>query len=106
MTLIYGLTDPQTKEIRYIGKTATSLSERVSKHYYECRREKHHRARWIRSLLNRGLQPESIILEEVPEEDWQWYEKWWIVYGKTQGWGLTNGTIGHIKAGRTWGWLI
>lgn len=93
---IYALLDPRNEEIRYVGKTEGVLTHRLSVHISDakCGRDKCHRANWIRSLLRQDLKPSIQLIEEVPDEDWQWYETWWIVYGRVIGWNLTNSTLG------------
>lgn len=59
---IYGLIDPTTRVIRYVGK-ANNPAERLRKHL-RCH-QKCHRINWIQSLVSSGLQPELVILEEV-----------------------------------------
>jgi len=90
---IYGLIDPRTNEIRYIGYTPDP-NKRLKGHLYNCRWEKTHKANWIKSLLKLGLKPEMIILQEVPESEWQIAEQAWIRFGWEEGWRLTNGTMG------------
>jgi hypothetical protein len=93
---IYGLVDPRTNEIGYIGKTVMNLPKRLSYHVYEANtsQKNYHRLRWVRKILSLGMMPEIILLEEVPFDDWEWYETWWIKYGRVVGWDLTNGTSG------------
>lgn len=73
---IYGLTDPRTGVIRYVGKTILSLRKRLRLHESDARRNTHRRsARWIRGLQRTGLTPGVVALEET--EDAQ-REVWWI----------------------------
>jgi len=58
--VIYGLHDPETGELRYIGQTTTSLKERLWSHLGPSnRRKNYYSARWINSLIVRGLKPEA-----------------------------------------------
>lgn len=89
---IYGLVDPETDEIRYIGKSIRP-TERLMNHCNEvsgC-----HRSNWIQSLKKCGLKPEMVILERIVG-DWPWQEseKRWIAYGRANGWNLVNNTDG------------
>lgn len=89
---IYGLADPDTGEIRYIGKSIRP-HERLANHCNE--RSACHRTNWIRSVLARGKRPALIILETLPPTaDWQASERRWIAHGHEQGWHLTNSTSG------------
>lgn len=95
ITHIYGLVDPFTREIRYIGKTILNPSQRLCSHVSEARRSDidrrhYHKNRWISNLLAKGAYPEVIILETVLSDDWQDAEKRWIQKGRDLGWRLTN----------------
>lgn len=89
---IYGLIDPRTNQIRYIGQSVRP-KERLTNH---CNEKAHcHRAHWIQSLARDGLKPILLILDTVePGADWRCVERDWIAYGRTQGWPLTNNTDG------------
>ena len=89
---IYGLVDPISNEIRYVGKSVDPEG-RLEQHIKD---QSHvYRTYWIRSLLKRGLKPTCIILERVePSNDWEASERYWIAYGHEQGWRLTNLTSG------------
>lgn len=91
--LIYGLIDPITLLIRYVGLTSTGT-----------KRPTHHRRascpdtycrRWVTSLQRLGLDYEIVTLEVVDEEKrLAETERWWIAYGRACGWPLTNLTEG------------
>jgi hypothetical protein len=66
---IYGLVDPRTKKIMYVGKSK-SAKRRFKEHCKEMRR-KTPLYKWIADLLDYGMQPEMIILRKVKESDWQ-----------------------------------
>lgn len=89
---IYGLCDPESGLIRYIGKSIRP-NERLTNHMSDqgtC-----HRTNWLRSLKSRGLKPTLVILQELPDNAiWQDAEKAWIAYGRSQGWPLVNNTSG------------
>lgn len=90
---IYGLTDPETDEVRYIGKSIRPF-ERFQNHMHEppsnC-----HRSHWIQSLKKRGLEPGMVIFEEIIGAwPWQESERYWIARGRRLGWRLTNNTSG------------
>lgn len=89
---IYHLTDPRTGEIRYVGMTVRSLSQRLSGH----RREKgrHHKAMWVRQLAQLGMRPEITLIQEVPVQVWAEAEKYWIRFFRSIGCSLTNSTDG------------
>ena len=90
---IYGLRDPRTEEIRYVGKSIRP-QERLTNHMNEppssC-----HRSHWIQELKAMGLRPALVLLERVDGAwSWQESERRWIAYGRAQGWPLTNNTDG------------
>lgn len=89
---IYGLADPDTGEIRYIGKSIR-VYDRLSNHCND--RSRNHRTNWIKTLLQVGKKPALVILEELPHDaDWQDSERRWIAHARSNGWRLTNGTDG------------
>ena len=93
---IYGLRDIRSpEEIRYVGKTI-HLRNRTWAHINEALRTETntHKANWIRSLLAEGVEPEAIILEEVPAGEWREAEKHWIHVLSIPGHRLTNATEG------------
>jgi hypothetical protein len=90
-TFIYTLSDPETNEIRYIGK-ADDLTRRLSGHLND--RKVSHKRHWISSLKRRGLKPLIQVIEEVPIDSWGERERYWIDFYRTQGCHLTNTALG------------
>ncbi len=89
-TFIYGLKDPLTKEIRYIGKS-DSPSSRYQNHLSMSAADvNRHKKNWIKSLQQQMMRPELVILERVNDESWEERERWWIAKGRKDGWPLTN----------------
>lgn len=92
---IYVLIDPRTNEIRYVGKTVQSLSERLTGHRHAARRGgKSHRDRWIAQLLRCGYDVRIERVQLVSSECWEEAEKHWIAYYWSIGCPLTNMTDG------------
>jgi hypothetical protein len=62
-TTIYGLCDPETGEVRYIGKTTRVLTVRLSAHMSSTRRGgRTHRDNWMRSLgAPPGIRPILVV---------------------------------------------
>lgn len=91
---IYGLKDPVTNEIRYIGKTSQKLIRRWGNHLSEARNSLNNRYknRWIKGLLDKGQYPTIEILDRV--EDWNFWERFYILKYKKLGNKLTNLTKG------------
>jgi hypothetical protein len=89
--LVYGLIDPRTRLIFYIGLSSSALH-----------RPKQHRRRSnsgcrdvVHELQKLGLDYEIAVLEEVrAESELPATERWWIAYGRACGWPLTNCTRG------------
>lgn len=92
-TFIYGLQDPRTGEIRYIGK-ADDLKRRMRCHRYEAGRLKTHRCNWLFSLQKEKLRPILVILDIVPKLNWQFFERAYIKVYRECGVNLVNGTDG------------
>lgn len=92
ITKIYGLADPRTGHLRYVGKTVRSLKERLAGHT-EVRHRKFHNARWVNSLWNKGLRPEIFLIEEVSGTGSD-EERFYIAYFRSVGCDLTNATEG------------
>ena len=64
--IIYALQDPQTFEIRYIGKSANGL-RRPRAHTYplSLKRDKTYKGNWLRSLINNGFKPIIKVVQEL-----------------------------------------
>lgn len=91
---IYYLSDIQGN-IRYVGKTKNIPRKRLYKHIEECKSDKPtHKINWIKSLLNKGERPIIEVVDEVPEQEWQFWEEYWISQFRQWGFNLTNLTNG------------
>lgn len=93
-TFIYGLCDPLTQQLRYIGKSndpSVRNYEHTSARFLKSKTHKNH---WIKSLQSKALRPELFIIEEVLRDGWQEDERFWIAYFKSIGANLTNSTAG------------
>lgn len=88
-TFIYALNCPITGATRYIGK-AGNPKHRLSCHLHA--RENCHRTNWIRSLGGRS--PILEVLDEVPENEWMFWEVEYIRLYRALGFKLVNGTSG------------
>jgi hypothetical protein len=95
-TIIYTLSDPTTKEIKYVGKTKSSLKYRLSQHIHESLIDtKTHKKAWIKGLIMQDLLPVIEELEIIDNNDcWKKSEKYWIAQFKCWGFNLTNMTDG------------
>jgi hypothetical protein len=90
-TYIYTLEHPETKEIKYIGKT--NNPQRRLRHHLAKKKSKCYVNSWLDSLKNKGLKPIMTIIDET-EEDWQSLEIYWIAQFKAWGFNLCNHTLG------------
>lgn len=91
---IYALAEPETGEIRYIGKTIKKPEERYYSHIYSPN-NKMYVGRWIIKLAKKNLLPKLVILEKnIPLDKLDEREIFWIKNGREAGWRLTNTTDG------------
>jgi len=89
---IYTLSDPETDQVRYVGKTIQPLLKRYSKHLSDPRIN--HRTCWIKSIINKGLLPKIEIIDIVDAAGWEIMEIYWISQLKCWGFDLVNYTVG------------
>jgi hypothetical protein len=94
-TIIYSLSDPINKQIKYVGKTCVNINARYAQHIYQWKRSKKltHVNAWIKNLYLKNQKPIIEILDEVIE-DWAYWESYWIQQCKTWGYDLCNHTLG------------
>jgi len=90
-TFIYALKEPETGEIRYVGKS-NDPKKRLEDHM-SCQGN-HHRACWVKNLKHRGLRPILEVIDEIPLEYWRQLEVAYISFYREQGCDLVNGTLG------------
>ena len=98
-TFIYGLVDPRTQELRYVGKT-DNLKKRYKEHHCDLR-EDSYRTRWLKSLKRDGIKCEMFVIEEVPLSGWEEAERFWIGYFRFVGAQLVNGSDGGDSGPQT-----
>lgn len=92
LAYIYGLHDPRTGELRYIGKSVRPR-QRVRNQMNE--RANTHRGHWLAELRRLGVEPIQVIIDAVPaDSDWQAIERVYIAAARASGARLTNGTDG------------
>lgn len=93
MTFIYGLIDPFTFKVRYIGKTKKKLKERLSAHCRDV--SKTHKSYWIQKILSKNRRPIIVVLKVLSDdEDWISEEIKWIKIARKYNWPLVNSTDG------------
>jgi hypothetical protein len=91
MTTIYTLTDPRDLVIKYVGK-----SIRPEKRFIEHLKESgsYKKINWIQKLLKSGMKPIMEELDQVPTQDEDFWEIYWIAQIKSWGFDLLNHTKG------------
>jgi hypothetical protein len=92
---IYGLCEPETTIVRYIGKTKQSLRARLSAHMDpDNLLPNTHKNNWLMSLYIEGIRPDIIVLDIGDDETWPMLERFYIRSYKQAGFPLTNGDEG------------
>lgn len=91
MPSVYGLCDPITFEMRYVGQTRRDLEIRLREHIKHSIVGRTHRDSWIRSL---GIPPMIVELERVTLPELDATEIKWVKQLKESGHRLTNHTDG------------
>lgn len=92
-TFIYTLEYPEGN-IRYVGK-ADNPEYRFKSHIQEGLKDTFtHKKAWLNGLLTKGEEPILNIIDEVPKNNWEIFEQYWISQFKTWGFDLVNSTIG------------
>lgn len=81
---IYCLRHPITLEIKYIGRTSTTLKKRLNSHMSDRNRIV---SNWIQELLSKSLKPDIELLEETNDI---YREDFWIQYFRNLGCNLIN----------------
>ena len=93
--LIYGLADPRTGELRYVGRSSSGLKRPRESHGRYCQN-------WVDSLKKQGIIPRVLVLEELDpttdvDERLNTEERKWVAYCRSVGTRLTNLTDGGEK---------
>ena len=94
--IIYGLLDPRTSELRYIGLSTRGLARpRQSFAPSMALREGYHKRNWYNQLRRLGLRPSIVVLEYVPDgESLEAAEHKHILHHRSIGSRLINVTNG------------
>ncbi len=91
---IYGLDDPRSGELRYIGKTKNP-AHRLYQHVKPAHLHRHtHRSHFITSVVEAGLMPIMRILAWVHVDEWMAAERFYIAEARRLGYRLVNTTDG------------
>lgn len=88
-TFIYTLSEPgDNGVVRYVGKSGDPGFRLEKGHKKE--KGNSHKNHWLKSLLKQGLEPVLEILDEVPENEWRFWEMYYISLVKSWGFNLVN----------------
>jgi hypothetical protein len=100
MSQVYVLIDPRTDEVRYVGRTAMGLSIRLAQHCELGRPGQEKKQKWVKELLDEGLQPVIQSVALVAPKDEAAAEWHWITYYKESGCNLLNNGVAErpVKA--------
>lgn len=92
---IYTLSDPISKEVKYIGKTK-NLKDRLQRHMTPCNLKQtwQSKTKWLKYLKNNNLKPIMELLDVGDENNIDQLEIYWISQFKSWGFNLKNETIG------------
>jgi hypothetical protein len=98
---IYGLVDPRTDEVFYVGLTTKSAQHRLNSHVRESLKadpkKRTYKQNKICAILSEDLTPSAVVLEESADwsiDDLKTAEKRWIKLLKSNGLSLCNLTDG------------
>lgn len=86
-TYIYGLIDPNSHKVCYIGRTV-DLYARLDAHIEEMATSI--KGEWMRRLRASNIRPTVIVLDQFEDGPESEIESWWIEFGRSMGWPLTN----------------
>ena len=94
--LIYGLVDPRSKLLRYVGKSTSGLSRpRAHLRPSVCAKERNYKSNWIRQLAASGLKPNIVVIQAFDSAELLYRaEQRWISHLRGNGHPLTNLTDG------------
>lgn len=91
--VIYGLCDPRTGALRYVGKTTQPLLRRLKQHLRD--KTSDHRGRWVQAILRSKTSPDIFVIEKIEEGNcWREAERHAVAYFKSLGCDLTNNALG------------
>lgn len=90
--IIYGLYDPRTEALRYIGQTTRTSTQRLRAHLTPSALRRHsYVARWLSGLSRSRLIPTcSILAEAQDQEELDRLEVEWIAKARSEGASLVN----------------
>lgn len=90
-THIYGLCNPGSNQIMYVGK-ADDVKRRLESHMAACEKLSSPKDVWLKGLKTDGVKPEVVILETCEESAWRARESHWIDHCRKLNENLKNAT--------------
>jgi DNA-binding transcriptional regulator YdaS (Cro superfamily) len=91
---VYALRDPNSMDLRYVGKAADPKKRFVQHLTSSQLRARSHKNSWLKGLIAAGQLPWLEIVDEVEADRADEAERYWIAWYRSQGAPLTNGTNG------------
>lgn len=90
--IVYALIDPRTREVRYVGETIRTARSRLAQHIRTAKgRTTPPVNAWMRGLIDSGLAPEMIEIEEFSDREGLYEaEAYWIGQFRAMGARLLN----------------
>jgi len=90
--IIYSLTCPIKKEVKYIGVTRerVGLKKRLTQHICDRNSNINRKNNWIRNLFNQNLRPIIEPVDVVPYSEWYIWESYYISLFRSWGFELYN----------------
>ena len=93
MTHIYALIDPETAQMRYVGKSNDPI-RRLGRHLSTARMDtkigNKKFEKWLLELVARGHRPGIVVLETIEHIRWKDAERYWISQLRAAGFALLN----------------
>lgn len=94
---IYGLAEPDSGEVRYVGATTNTI-KRLTAHLWHQKTRQQSVHNWVAKLAETSKQPMLCILEECDGDSWQERERYWIAHFRSRGNDLFNSDNGGAGA--------
>lgn len=83
MSNIYGMKDPNSDSVEYVGRTESALKVRLAAHIAEANQGgKSKKCVWIRELVGRNQKPTIWLIEVCEKKNRVERERYWIKYYK------------------------
>ena len=97
MKRIYAIINPITGDPVYIGQTVKTLGGRLSNHLSASKEGKSNIQKWVKTITSNGGKPGIILIDEVVDNEGDFWESHYIWLYKSWGYNLFNSYDGGIK---------